>query len=102
MYGKCGVLLKAQQVFDVLPIRDAVSWNALIAGYAQQGQGQEALGCFQQMRIAGFSPDVVSWTALIGGYAQQGLAKEALDCFEWMQQEGVSPDESLLLMSSMH
>ncbi|KAI5059667.1 hypothetical protein GOP47_0025986, partial [Adiantum capillus-veneris] len=92
MYSKCGVLLEAQKVFNELPIWDIVSWNALIAGYAQCGQGHEALGCFQQMRREGFSPDVFSWTALIGGYAQQGLAKEALDCFQWMQQEGIFPD----------
>ncbi|KAI5067709.1 hypothetical protein GOP47_0018237 [Adiantum capillus-veneris] len=92
MYAKCGVLLKAQMVFDTLPVRDVISWNALIAGYAQYGQGQEARHCFQLMRSMGFSPNVVSWTALIGGYAQQGLAKEALDCFQWMQQEGISPD----------
>ncbi|KAI5056866.1 hypothetical protein GOP47_0028684 [Adiantum capillus-veneris] len=92
MYAKCGVLLKAQEVLDELPVRDAISWSALIAGYAQQGLGQEALGCFKRMRSEGLSPNVVSWTALIGGYAQQGLAKEALDCFRLMQQEGISPD----------
>ncbi|KAI5080121.1 hypothetical protein GOP47_0005600 [Adiantum capillus-veneris] len=92
MFAKCGVLLKAQKVFDDLPIRDAVSWDALIAGYAQHGQGQEALGCLQRMQSEGFVPSVVSWTALIGGYAQQGRTKEALHCFHWMQQEGISPD----------
>ncbi|MCO5579650.1 hypothetical protein L7F22_033507 [Adiantum nelumboides] len=91
MYAKCGVLLKAQKAFNALPVRDVVSWNALITGYAQQGQGQEAANCFQQMCSEGFSPNVVSWTALIGGYAQQGLAREALNCFEWMQEEGISP-----------
>ncbi|MCO5571576.1 hypothetical protein L7F22_025320 [Adiantum nelumboides] len=92
MYAKCGVLSKAQKVFDEVSTKDAVSWSALIAGYAQQGQGQEAMECFQRMRNEGFSPDIFTWTALIGGYAQQGLAKKALDCFQWMQQEGISPD----------
>ncbi|MCO5570798.1 hypothetical protein L7F22_024526 [Adiantum nelumboides] len=92
MYAKCGVLLKAQKVLDELPVRDVVSWNALIAGYAQQEQCQGALGCFQRMRSDGLSPDVASWNALIGGYAQQGLTEEALDYFQWMQQEGTSPN----------
>eukprot|EP00250_Pteridium_aquilinum_P018934 c24234_g19_i1 orf=3-662(-) len=30
MYAKCGVLEKAQEVFDRLPIRNVISWNALI------------------------------------------------------------------------
>ncbi|MCO5574280.1 hypothetical protein L7F22_028062 [Adiantum nelumboides] len=92
MYAKCGVLWKAQQVFDALPVRDAISWSALIAGYAQQGLGQEAMICFHRMRDESCSPNVVAWTAVIGGYAQQGLAKEALNCFQWMPQEGISPD----------
>ncbi|KAI5080335.1 hypothetical protein GOP47_0005814 [Adiantum capillus-veneris] len=91
MYAKCAVLTKAQNVLDELHVRDVVSWNAMIAGYAQQGRGHEALGCFRRMRSEGLSPDVASWTALIGGYAQQGLAGEALECFQWMQREGTSP-----------
>ena len=33
MYVKCGAFAKAQQVFDVLPIQNIVSWNVLISGY---------------------------------------------------------------------
>eukprot|EP00250_Pteridium_aquilinum_P008158 c17724_g1_i1 orf=1-972(-) len=32
-YAKCGCLGKAQEVFDALPVRNVVSWTALIAGY---------------------------------------------------------------------
>ncbi|KAI5054408.1 hypothetical protein GOP47_0030704 [Adiantum capillus-veneris] len=65
MYAKCGVLTKAQEVFDELPIRGPVSRNALIAGYAQQGQGQEALDCFQQMRSEGLSPNAITYTCFL-------------------------------------
>ena len=30
MYAKCGVLSKAQQVLDELPVCDLISWNAII------------------------------------------------------------------------
>ena len=53
MYAKCGILVKAKQVLEDLPIRDIVSWNALIAGYVQQGQGQEALNCLEHMQSEG-------------------------------------------------
>ncbi|MCO5556815.1 hypothetical protein L7F22_010368 [Adiantum nelumboides] len=97
MYVKCGALTKAREVLDDLPIRNVVSWNALIGGYAQHGCGKEALGCFNQMRSEGFTPDEVSWSALIGGYAQQGLAMEALNSLYWMQHEGTSPTAITLL-----
>eukprot|EP00250_Pteridium_aquilinum_P007771 c17427_g3_i1 orf=66-536(+) len=33
MYVKCDALAKAQKMFDELPMRNLVTWNALIAGY---------------------------------------------------------------------
>ncbi|KAI5070710.1 hypothetical protein GOP47_0015053 [Adiantum capillus-veneris] len=42
MYVKCGSLPQAQKVMKKLPRRDVVSWSALISGYAQKGQGQQA------------------------------------------------------------
>lgn len=61
MYAKCGSLLKAQQVFDKLPARNVVCWNALISGYAECGHGEEALKCFQQMHFEGACPDAVTF-----------------------------------------
>eukprot|EP00250_Pteridium_aquilinum_P018371 c24057_g2_i1 orf=1-420(-) len=37
MYAKCGLLAKAQEVFDDLPDPNIVSWNTLIAGYVEHG-----------------------------------------------------------------
>ena len=51
---------KAHEVLKDLPIRDVVSWSALISGYAQQGLGHEALKCFEQMQSEGLSPNVVT------------------------------------------
>ena len=65
MYVKCGMLAKAQQVLDDLPIQETISWNALIAGYARQGLCDEALGCYDQMRSEGLSPDAVTFTCIL-------------------------------------
>eukprot|EP00250_Pteridium_aquilinum_P000096 c10113_g2_i1 orf=303-1217(+) len=48
MYAKCGSLIEAQEVFNILPVRSVVTWTALIAGYAQNECGDEALKCFEQ------------------------------------------------------
>ena len=40
MYAKCGAISKARQMLDGLPLRNVVSWNALIAGYAQEGHAK--------------------------------------------------------------
>ncbi|KAL3840369.1 hypothetical protein ACJIZ3_024960 [Penstemon smallii] len=52
MYGRCGAVCKAQQVFDEMLVRrlfDTVSWNAIIAVYEQSGEFRRALQMFQRM-----------------------------------------------------
>ena len=61
MYVKCGVLEKAREVFDELPVRNAITWNALLSGYAQNRLGDEALSFFALMQDEGFPPNVVTF-----------------------------------------
>ncbi|KAI5081243.1 hypothetical protein GOP47_0004426 [Adiantum capillus-veneris] len=65
MYAKCGLLSNAQQLLDKLCTRDVVSWNALIAGFAQNGQGEEALRCYERMQRAGHSPDAITYACIL-------------------------------------
>ena len=65
MYARCGVLVKAYQVLEELPLRNVVSWSALISGYAQHGKDKEALNCFEYMQLVGFSPDVVTFIGIL-------------------------------------
>ena len=57
MYGKCGALQRACEVFDELPQRDVVSWTALIAGYANHGLGCQAVKNFKEMEDERISPN---------------------------------------------
>ncbi|KAI5070846.1 hypothetical protein GOP47_0015189 [Adiantum capillus-veneris] len=65
MYIKCGDFYKAQDVFDELPIRNVVTWNTLISGYAQQGHGKEALNCYDQMQRGGFTSNIVTFACVL-------------------------------------
>ena len=77
MYAKCGILSKAQEVLEQLPIQDVVSWNALIAGYSLQGQGYEALNCFESMQIKGISPNEVTFLGVLNACCHSGLSNKA-------------------------
>ncbi|CAN4094924.1 unnamed protein product [Withania somnifera] len=46
MYAKFGLMGDVLKVFEELDHRDIISWNALIAGYAQNGMSREALQTF--------------------------------------------------------
>ena len=65
MYAKCGALAKAEEVLDMLPFRDIVSWNALIGGFATQGHNYEAMNCFDRMQTEGFSPDAITFSCIL-------------------------------------
>ena len=50
MYSKCGLLIEARKVFENLPDRNAILFNALMSGYVEHGHDMAALGCFEEMK----------------------------------------------------
>ncbi|KAL3652419.1 hypothetical protein CASFOL_002100 [Castilleja foliolosa] len=57
MYGKCGNLVKARQVFDEMPVKDIVSFNSMVAGYSQNGRFDEAFEVCKEMVSLGVKPN---------------------------------------------
>ncbi|KAK4352567.1 hypothetical protein RND71_028085 [Anisodus tanguticus] len=49
MYAKCGSLGDARQLFEKMLIRDHISWNAIIVGYVQDEEEEEAFIMFRKM-----------------------------------------------------
>ncbi|KAH7439688.1 hypothetical protein KP509_04G072400 [Ceratopteris richardii] len=78
MYAKCGVLVKAQEVFDGLPRQNVITWNTLIGGYAQHGHGDEALAKFIQMQKDGLLPDGVSFLGVLKACGTIGSVKDGI------------------------
>ncbi|WOL09674.1 hypothetical protein Cni_G18427 [Canna indica] len=58
LYSRCGRLSDAFQVFEAMPSKDVVSWNAMIAGYAQNGRFEPAIElCREMMALQKPTPD---------------------------------------------
>lgn len=70
MYGKCGSMEHACQVFDKMSQRNVVSWNSMIAGYAQNEHASEALELVLQMQLAGLKPDTDTIAGILLACAQ--------------------------------
>ncbi|KAH0450082.1 hypothetical protein IEQ34_020774 [Dendrobium chrysotoxum] len=60
MYCKCRLVEDARKMFDRMPEKDLVSWNALLAGYAQNGLAKEALELVVRMQECGQRPDSIT------------------------------------------
>ncbi|XP_022155401.1 pentatricopeptide repeat-containing protein At4g21300-like [Momordica charantia] len=49
MYCKTGDIKTARWIFNSMPLRNLVSWNAMISGYVQNGLPLEALNLFRML-----------------------------------------------------
>lgn len=54
MYARFDALSKVHCVLAELPLRDVMSQTTLITGYAQQGQGELTLQCFEHIGVRTF------------------------------------------------
>ncbi|KAH7281174.1 hypothetical protein KP509_36G033700 [Ceratopteris richardii] len=76
MYAKCGLVTNAQEVFDLMPTQDVVSWNALITGYTDHGYFKEAIACFERMQATDISPNGITFASCLKACANtQALEK---------------------------
>ena len=77
-YAKERLLEDASKMFDGMPKRDLVSWNALISGYAQEGEENSwarAVKIFFQMTGEGLPVDHVSVSSALAACGHQGSLK---------------------------
>ncbi|XVF44562.1 hypothetical protein PTKIN_Ptkin02bG0134700 [Pterospermum kingtungense] len=89
MYASCRDIVYARRVFDEMPVKNIVSWNAMLDGHAKCGDMVLARQVFDLMP----QRDVVSWSCLIDGYVKIEDHKEALVVFEEMRVLGPKANE---------
>jgi pentatricopeptide repeat protein len=87
MYARCGSIEDADRVFSSMPERDVVSWNAMIAGYAQHGLAIEALRLFERLIQAGTKPDEITFVGVLSACSHAGLVEEAWYYFNSMVRD---------------
>ncbi len=76
MYAKCGRIEDACSVFNRMPTRGVVAWNAMIFGKVKCGQGQKALALFQQMQQEGVQPDFITFLGVLSACARIEVLEE--------------------------
>ncbi|KAJ8646695.1 hypothetical protein MRB53_008443 [Persea americana] len=82
MYSKCGELVSARLLFNTMPKRTCVSWTAMIDGYAQVGDVDEAMNLFFTMTAADEKPDAITMVAMLSACSQTGY----LELGQWMDK----------------
>ncbi|KAK2385560.1 Tetratricopeptide repeat (TPR) superfamily protein [Trifolium repens] len=65
MYAKCNRLENSLCAFNLLPRKDAISWNSIIAGCVQNGEFDRGLRFFRRMLKENVRPMPVSFSSVI-------------------------------------
>ncbi|ESQ28051.1 hypothetical protein EUTSA_v10019500mg [Eutrema salsugineum] len=92
MYKRFGNVGIARRLFDRMPERDAVSWNAVISCYASEGMWSEAFELFDQMGFSGVEVSVITWNIISGGCLHTGNYAGALGLVSRMRNFPTSLD----------
>ncbi|XP_022897484.1 pentatricopeptide repeat-containing protein At2g22410, mitochondrial-like, partial [Olea europaea var. sylvestris] len=83
MYMKCGCVENAMQVFNGLEERGTSSWNAVILGFAMNGQVERSLEFFEEMKKC-VVPNEITFVAVLGACRHVGLVGEGRQFFDSM------------------
>ncbi|KAL5976508.1 hypothetical protein ACLOJK_020841 [Asimina triloba] len=65
MYAKCGSIDDARKGFDQLLEPDVVLWSAMIGGYVQNGENEEALSLYGKMEMEGLLPNELTMASVL-------------------------------------
>jgi len=92
MYAKCGSVDFAYRLFSRMEVRNLITWNSMIGGFAQNGRGQEGLELFEEMVKEGVRPDGISFVNVLFACSHNGLVDRGRRYFDLMKREyGIRP-----------
>ncbi|XP_062019153.1 pentatricopeptide repeat-containing protein At4g33170-like [Rosa rugosa] len=93
MYAKCGNIEDAYRLFRRMDVGSIVLWNAMLVGFAQHGDAEEALNLFRVMKSNNILPDRVTFIGVLSACSHSGLVSEAYEHFSSMQRDyGIEPE----------
>ncbi|XP_065857865.1 putative pentatricopeptide repeat-containing protein At5g47460 [Euphorbia lathyris] len=94
MYFKCGQVKNAESIFQSLPRKNLVTWNAMISGYAHNGDLNNVIEHFEKLKmVEDLKPDWVTFLNVIVACSGSEVPLEkVIEYFESMVNDyGVEP-----------
>ncbi|KAG5018061.1 hypothetical protein AAZX31_06G006500 [Glycine max] len=95
MYGKCGLVKKAWQVFKLVGMeirkevrsRDVVLWTSMFGVYGRNGHYKEVLDLYDEMLVEGIRPDGIAFLTVISACGHTGQVHAGIKYFECMAND---------------
>ncbi|PWA68022.1 hypothetical protein CTI12_AA313660 [Artemisia annua] len=92
MYSKCNCLDDARRVFNAIPNRNVIGYNAMIEGYSRLNNLHQALDLFREMRLKNIDPSLLTFVSLLGVSASLLTLELSKQIHGFMIKFGVSLD----------
>ncbi|KAK4768851.1 hypothetical protein SAY86_027001 [Trapa natans] len=92
MYAKCGRIDFSEKFFHAMEHKDTISWNAMLAGYAIHGRGNQAISLFKLMQESHVEIDSLSYVSVLSACRHAGLIEEGREIFHSMHESRIKPN----------
>uniref|UniRef100_A0A7N0T2Y0 Pentatricopeptide repeat-containing protein At1g17630 n=1 Tax=Kalanchoe fedtschenkoi TaxID=63787 RepID=A0A7N0T2Y0_KALFE len=96
MYSKMGQMSTASKLFDRMTVRNQVSWNTMVSGFANNSQSDGALEMFKRMEVEGWEPNVITWTSLLSSFSRCGDHERVMKFFCMMRSRGIEANAEII------
>lgn len=94
-YAKCGSSRFAQNVFNCIENRTVSSWNALLGGYAQNGDPLKAIDMYLHMSSFNLNPDWFSISSLLLACAELKSLRYGKEVHGFVLKNGLVDDSHI-------
>nr|GLL39389.1 pentatricopeptide repeat-containing protein At5g66520-like [Ipomoea trifida] len=95
MYVNFNCLEEARRVFDRLPEKNSVCWNAMIASYVKNDCFYEAFALFQRMRAKGVTIDKFVAASILSACTGLGALKQGEWIHDYIKKSDIYVDPKL-------
>ncbi|KAK3226588.1 hypothetical protein Dsin_006450 [Dipteronia sinensis] len=101
MYSKCGCLLHAQRIFQMMPIKNVVSWTSMISAYSDNNHSKEALALFKEMESKRIKPDEIAMLSVVSMCSKSGSFELGEWIDHYVEKNGIAKESSVYLANAL-
>ncbi|KAK1382006.1 Mediator of RNA polymerase II transcription subunit 16-like [Heracleum sosnowskyi] len=76
MYCKCGGLVSARMVFDLVTNKTMISWSSMIKGFVSHEQFSDAFSLFREMKLKGYRIDFITVINILPAFVSLGALEQ--------------------------
>lgn len=94
-YARCGHVEAASSLFDLIEIRNLVTWNSMITAYVQNDDAENAINIFMRMQTENVQIDYITMVGVISACSKLGALSSGKLVHEVVKNKGLDKNISI-------